>query len=125
MCISTSVLQIRDASKGQGMKYVGYLNRRHWDTYDPHLISEGLFAWANIFSSLKLVFIFTINPHLGPLQISLGKMTVDIMKFAMFYFLVLFAFACGLNQLLWTYAQMRYDSCKNTQCEFKDKYFLK
>ncbi|XP_064637834.1 transient receptor potential-gamma protein-like isoform X2 [Lineus longissimus] len=121
-----SFMEIRNDEKTEQGKYAGFLHRRNWDTWDPHLISEGLFAWANIFSSLKLVFIFTINPHLGPLQISLGKMTLDVMKFALFYFLVLFAFACGMNQLLWTYAQMRYQNCMKSanNCEFKDKYFL-
>ena len=33
------------------------------------LISEGLFAAANIFSNLKLVYIFSVNPYLGPLQV--------------------------------------------------------
>jgi len=41
--------------------------------HDPYLIAEALFAAANTFSTLKLVYIFTINPYLGPLQISAGK----------------------------------------------------
>ena len=49
-----------------------HIQRRYWDAWDPTLISECVFATANIFSSLKLVHMFTINPHLGPLQISLG-----------------------------------------------------
>lgn len=64
-------------------------------------ISEGLFSAANIFSSLKLVYIFSVNPHLGPLQVSLSRMVMDIMKFFFLYVLVLFAFSSGLNQLLW------------------------
>lgn len=50
-----------------------YIARENWDDYDPQLIAEGLFAGANIFSALKLVHLFSINPHLGPLQISLGR----------------------------------------------------
>lgn len=75
--------------------------RERWDAWDPMLISEGLFSAANIFSSLKLVYIFSVNPHLGPLQISLSRMVMDIMKFFFLYILVLFAFSSGLNQLLW------------------------
>ena len=56
------------------------LSREDWDAFDPNLVSEGLFAAANIFSTLKLVYIFTVNPHLGPLQITLGRMVMDIMK---------------------------------------------
>lgn len=72
-----------------------YIAREHWDDFDPQLIAEGLFAAANIFSALKLVHLFSINPHLGPLQISLGRMVIDIVKFFFIYTLVLFAFACG------------------------------
>ena len=32
---------------------------------------QGLFAAANIFSSLKLVYIFSVNPYLGPLQVEM------------------------------------------------------
>lgn len=46
-------------------------------------------------SSLKLVYIFSVNPHLGPLQVSLSRMVTDIMKFFFLYVLVLFAFSCG------------------------------
>lgn len=47
------------------------------------------------YSSLKLVYIFSVNPHLGPLQVSLSRMVMDIMKFFFLYVLVLFAFSCG------------------------------
>ncbi|XP_077296878.1 transient receptor potential-gamma protein-like isoform X3 [Arctopsyche grandis] len=85
--------------------------REHWDAWDPMLLSEGLFSAANIFSSLKLVYIFSVNPHLGPLQVSLSRMVMDIMKFFFLYVLVLFAFSCGLNQLLWYYADMEKKRC--------------
>ncbi|XP_017766360.1 PREDICTED: transient receptor potential-gamma protein [Eufriesea mexicana] len=87
------------------------LQREQWGTWDPMLISEGLFSAANIFSSLKLVYIFSVNPHLGPLQVSLSRMVMDIMKFFFLYVLVLFAFSCGLNQLLWYYADMEKKRC--------------
>ncbi|CAF1024320.1 unnamed protein product [Adineta steineri] len=99
------------------------VRRRDWNAWDPTLISEGIFAAANIFSSLKLVYIFTINSHLGPLQISLGRMVTDILKFSVLILLVAFAFACGLNQLFWYYARM-----KKTECEqdtTPDEYCLK
>ncbi|KAG8184492.1 hypothetical protein JTE90_002339 [Oedothorax gibbosus] len=88
-----------------------YLPREKWDAWDPILIAEGLFATANIFSSLKLVYIFSVNPYLGPLQICLGRMVIDIIKFFFVYTLVLFAFACGMNQLLWYYADMERQVC--------------
>lgn len=88
-----------------------YIPREHWDDFDPQLISEGLCAAANVFSALKLVHLFSINPHLGPLQISLGRMVIDIVKFFFIYSLVLFAFACGLNQLLWYFADLEKQRC--------------
>lgn len=44
--------------------------RENWGDFDPQLIAEGLFAAANVLSALKLVHLFSINPHLGPLQVS-------------------------------------------------------
>lgn len=73
----------------------------HFPQFNARRTTEGLFSAANIFSSLKLVYIFSVNPHLGPLQVSLSRMVMDIMKFFFLYVLVLFAFSSGLNQLLW------------------------
>ena len=64
-----------------------------------------------ISSYLKLINIFSINPYLGPLQVSLGKMIVDICQFLVLYVLVLFSFGCGLNQLLWYYADLERQKC--------------
>ncbi|CAB3225278.1 unnamed protein product [Arctia plantaginis] len=85
--------------------------REGWDSYDPMLLSEGAFAAGMIFSFLKLVHIFSINPYLGPLQVSLGRMILDILKFFFVYMLVLFAFGCGLNQLMWYYAELEKNKC--------------
>ncbi len=106
MCFSLKVQ--KEVKLGTG---TASLPREDWDAYDPILLSEGLFAAANIFSSLKLVYIFSVNPYLGPLQISLGRMVIDIMKFFSIFTLVLFAFACGLNQLLWYYSEMEKKAC--------------
>lgn len=102
-----------------------YVRRRDWNAWDPTLISEGIFAAANIFSSLKLVYIFTINPHLGPLQISLGRMVHDILKFSVLILLVAFAFACGLNQLFWYYARMKKSECDSLSKDEDDEYCSK
>ncbi|XP_013793381.1 transient receptor potential protein-like, partial [Limulus polyphemus] len=88
-----------------------YQPRENWHPYDPMLIAEGVFGAANIFSFLKMVHIFSVNHHLGPIQISLGRMVYDIMKFFFIYTLVLFAFGCGMNQMLWYYAEMDKNIC--------------
>ncbi|XP_050416654.1 transient-receptor-potential-like protein [Patella vulgata] len=89
--------------------------RKDWPTNDPTLISEGLFAVANIFSFARIIFLFQANQHLGPLQISLGCMLIDIVKFLFIFFLVLTSFACGLNQLYYYY--------KPTQTDENDSFF--
>lgn len=38
-------------------------------------------------------------------------MVIDIVKFFFIYTLVLFAFACGLNQLLWYFAELEKRKC--------------
>ncbi|XP_067949824.1 short transient receptor potential channel 4-like [Watersipora subatra] len=103
-----------------------YIERKHWNAYDPNLIAEALFAAANIFSALKLVFIFSINPYLGPLQISLGRMVVDITKYGVIYALVNFSFACGLHQLFWYYSMTRQQECdaKPESCDYTNSKFL-
>lgn len=57
--------------------------------WHPTLVAEAVFAIANIFSSLRLISLFTANSHLGPLQISLGRMLLDILKFLFIYCLVI------------------------------------
>ncbi|VDD91060.1 unnamed protein product [Enterobius vermicularis] len=104
--------QVEAEMRNPYMRHIAELPRAKWDGWDPTLISECLFATANIFSSLKLIHIFTVNPHLGPLKISLGRMVIDILKFFLVYCLVLFAFACGLNQLMWYYSAIRQQECQ-------------
>uniref|UniRef100_A0A8D8UUQ2 Transient receptor potential protein n=1 Tax=Cacopsylla melanoneura TaxID=428564 RepID=A0A8D8UUQ2_9HEMI len=94
--------------------------KEKWHAFDPHLLSEGAFAAGMIFSFLKLVHIFSVNPHLGPLQISLGRMIIDIIKFFFIYTLVLFAFGCGLNQLLWYYADLERAKCYHLRDDYPD-----
>ena len=86
------------------------LDRNHWPQSDPTLVSEGVFAVANVFSFARIIFLFQANPQLGPLQISLGCMLIDIGKFLLIFFLVLISFACGLNQLYNYYSATAVDS---------------
>jgi hypothetical protein len=50
------------------------------------------------------------NQHLGPLQISLGCMLIDVAKFLFIFFLVLTSFACGFNQLYWYYKNYKQEN---------------
>uniref|UniRef100_A0AAY5KV86 Transient receptor ion channel domain-containing protein n=1 Tax=Esox lucius TaxID=8010 RepID=A0AAY5KV86_ESOLU len=107
-------------------KYNSSRPRDDWEMWHPTLIAEALFAIANIFSSLRLISLFTANSHLGPLQISLGRMLLDILKFLFIYCLVLLAFANGLNQLYFYYetkASEEPNNCKGIRCEKQNNAF--
>ncbi|XP_075122011.1 short transient receptor potential channel 4 isoform X2 [Leptodactylus fuscus] len=101
------------------------LPRDTWEMWHPTLVAEALFAIANIFSSLRLISLFTANSHLGPLQISLGRMLLDILKFLFIYCLVLLAFANGLNQLYFNYDTTSEKSlnCTGIRCEKQNNAF--
>ncbi|XP_066288340.1 transient-receptor-potential-like protein [Branchiostoma lanceolatum] len=79
--------------------------RKNWPSDDPTLISEGLFAVANVFSFFRVIYLFQsyvpppANPHLGPLQITLGCMILDVGKFLSVFFLIMASFAVGFSQL--------------------------
>ncbi|XP_072315568.1 short transient receptor potential channel 4-like [Eucyclogobius newberryi] len=104
-------------------KYSGKKSRDSWEMWHPTLVAEALFAIANIFSSLRLIALFTANSHLGPLQISLGRMLLDILKFLFIYCLVLLAFANGLNQLYFYYESAGKDGCKGIRCKEQNNAF--
>ncbi|XDV54218.1 hypothetical protein PO909_022561 [Leuciscus waleckii] len=102
----------------------GNLPREQWVMWHPTLVGEALFAIANIFSSLRLISLFTANSHLGPLQISLGRMLLDILKFLFIYCLVLLAFANGLNQLYFYYdIKNTNGTCKGIRCQDQNNAF--
>ncbi|XP_054442646.1 short transient receptor potential channel 4 isoform X2 [Pteronotus mesoamericanus] len=105
------------------VKYSAHNPRDTWDMWHPTLVAEALFAIANIFSSLRLISLFTANSHLGPLQISLGRMLLDILKFLFIYCLVLLAFANGLNQLYFYYEETKEQGCKGIRCEKQNNAF--
>src|SRR6218665_1590151 len=107
-------IQVKEEIR-KGQPELAHAPREQWDAYDPTLISEGLFAAANIFSSLKLIYIFPVNPLLGPLQISLGRMVIDILKFLFIALLVCFSYSCRVNQLYWYYAEKRSRDCADCQ----------
>ncbi|XP_076833136.1 short transient receptor potential channel 4b [Brachyhypopomus gauderio] len=106
-------------------KYRESKPRASWEMWHPKLVAEAVFAIANIFSSLRLISLFTANSHLGPLQISLGRMLLDILKFLFIYCLVLLAFANGLNQLYFYYETPaeKHNCCKGIRCEKQNNAF--
>uniref|UniRef100_A0A8C4NI89 Short transient receptor potential channel 1 n=1 Tax=Eptatretus burgeri TaxID=7764 RepID=A0A8C4NI89_EPTBU len=77
-------------------KFHRVAERKDWDSMHPTLVAEGLFAFANVFSYLRLFFMYTTSSMLGPLQVTHH---LDFVKFLGMFVLVLFSFAVGLTQL--------------------------
>lgn len=71
------------------------LERKYWHKYDPTLIAEGLFCIATIMAFFKLMFVCQLDYHLGPLQMSLGKMIKDVTKFLFLFTIILLSFSSG------------------------------
>ncbi|XP_022085174.1 transient receptor potential-gamma protein-like isoform X3 [Acanthaster planci] len=76
-----------------------------WKPYDPILVAEALFALAKVMSFMRMICLTVINRHVGPMQISLGGMMMDIAKFLIIFCFVWFAFSMGMNQLYWYYSK--------------------
>ncbi|MEQ2179303.1 hypothetical protein GOODEAATRI_023329, partial [Goodea atripinnis] len=55
--------------------------RDSWHQEDPQLISEVLFAVTSMLSFTRLAYILPAHESLGTLQISIGKMIDDMMRF--------------------------------------------
>ncbi|XP_043926957.1 short transient receptor potential channel 1 [Protopterus annectens] len=94
-------------------KYCEIAERKNWDAFHPTLVAEGLFAFANVLSYLRLFFMYTTSSILGPLQISMGQMLQDFGKFLGMFLLVLFSFTIGLTQLY----DKGYPPNKQSDCE--------
>lgn len=62
----------------------GPSGRDHWHQEDPQLISEVLFAVTSMLSFTRLAYILPAHESLGTLQISIGKMIDDMMRYENF-----------------------------------------
>ncbi|XP_059156506.1 short transient receptor potential channel 7-like [Physella acuta] len=82
-------------------------SRFKWDEYDPEIVSDVLFAIANVISFARTTQLMPAFEVLGPLQISLGRMIGDITRFMVLFTLVLFAFMVGLHNLYWYYGSQK------------------
>jgi len=69
--------------------------RFDWTLDDPEIVSDMLFALANVWSIARTTYLMPAFEVLGPLQISLGRMLGDITRF-----LVLFTLVHEYNQFL-------------------------
>lgn len=74
--------------------------RDNWHQEDPQLISEVLFAVTSMLSFTRLAYILPAHESLGTLQISIGKMIDDMMRWEQLS-----------AQLLWSMLIKAHGSC--------------
>ncbi|XP_046582915.1 short transient receptor potential channel 3-like [Haliotis rubra] len=89
------------------INYFMEASRFHWEANDPEIVSDVLFAIANVISFARTTYLMPAFEVLGPLQISLGRMIGDITRFMVLFTLVLFAFMVGLHNLYWYYGAQK------------------
>ncbi|KAI5710441.1 hypothetical protein M8J75_008658 [Diaphorina citri] len=82
------------------------LERKYWHFLDPTLVAESLFAVATVMSFCNLLFLCQLSYDLGPMQVSVGKMTEDIMKFSVLFGIIMLAFTVGLCRFYQYYEGM-------------------
>ncbi|XP_068600954.1 short transient receptor potential channel 2-like [Brachionichthys hirsutus] len=73
--------------------------RKDWYQEDPQLISEVLFAVTSMLSFTRLAYILPSHESLGTLQISIGRMIDDMMRFMFILMIIGTAFLCGINNV--------------------------
>ncbi|KAL6471487.1 hypothetical protein MHYP_G00201370 [Metynnis hypsauchen] len=73
--------------------------RENWRQEDPQLIAEVLFAVTSMLSFTRLAYILPAHESLGTLQISIGKMIDDMMRFLFILMIIGTAFLCGINNI--------------------------
>lgn len=80
--------------------------RKYLQSLDPALVAEGLLAVATVMSYLRLLFLCQLSYALGPMQVSLGKMTTDFARFAILFGIIIAAFTAGLCRFYQYYENM-------------------
>ena len=79
-------------------------------------MAEALFALANVLSFSRMSYVLPVSEFLGPLQISLGRMLGDIIRFCVVFMVVFMAFFCALYNLYWGYEEREIDeNCPSKQ----------
>ncbi|XP_054482381.1 short transient receptor potential channel 2-like [Anoplopoma fimbria] len=79
--------------------YFTQTERQDWHQEDPQLLSEVLFAVTSMLSFTRLAYILPAQESLGTLQISMGKMIDDMMRFMFILMIIGTAFLCGINNV--------------------------
>uniref|UniRef100_A0A7N6FCR9 Transient receptor ion channel domain-containing protein n=1 Tax=Anabas testudineus TaxID=64144 RepID=A0A7N6FCR9_ANATE len=89
----------QDQNNTEGCVYFTQTVRDDWHQEDPQLVAEVLFAVTSMFSFTRLAYILPAHESLGTLQISIGKMIDDMMRFMFILMIIGTAFLCGINNV--------------------------
>uniref|UniRef100_G3QU42 Transient receptor ion channel domain-containing protein n=1 Tax=Gorilla gorilla gorilla TaxID=9595 RepID=G3QU42_GORGO len=92
-------MHCRDASQAAACHYFTMAERSEWHTEDPQFLAEVLFTATSTLSFTRLAYILLAHESLGTLQISIGKMIEDMIRFMFILMIILTAFLCGLNNI--------------------------
>ncbi|CAF2182186.1 unnamed protein product [Rotaria magnacalcarata] len=71
-------------------------DRFYWKNRDLQNLAEGFFAMGNVVSVCRICFLLPISEFVGPLQIMLDRMMVDISKWITIILIFFIAFSCSL-----------------------------
>lgn len=83
------------------------IERKYWHYLDPQLLAEGFFCIGTVMAFSRLLLLVQINNKLGPMQVSLGKMTSDFSQFIVIFAIVVGSFTAGLCRLYQYYDGMK------------------
>ncbi|XP_054713562.1 short transient receptor potential channel 3-like [Uloborus diversus] len=75
------------------------IEKKFWPHSDATLLHEGFFAIATILSFGKLAYYCLQSSRLGPLQVSMGKMAIQISYFLIVCFLIITSFAVPMARM--------------------------
>uniref|UniRef100_A0A8C2IW60 Transient receptor potential cation channel subfamily C member 2a n=1 Tax=Cyprinus carpio TaxID=7962 RepID=A0A8C2IW60_CYPCA len=89
----------QDSSTQELCDYFTNTVREDWKQEDPQLIAETLFAVTSMLSFTRLAYILPAHESLGTLQISMGRMIDNMMRFMFILMIIGTAFLCGINNI--------------------------
>ncbi|XP_048590642.1 short transient receptor potential channel 5 isoform X2 [Nematostella vectensis] len=107
------------------LRVIAYGITGHWEVlnaiastspsswYELTLLSNSFFSIAMVLSFIRLSGAFQVNSILGPLQLSLYHLLVDILKFLVFFVLIFMAFGFSLRRLYSNYISTQKYIAKN------------
>uniref|UniRef100_H0XIA2 Transient receptor ion channel domain-containing protein n=1 Tax=Otolemur garnettii TaxID=30611 RepID=H0XIA2_OTOGA len=98
-------MHCQDMPDGAACHYFTTAERSEWRTEDPQFLAEVLFAVTSMLSFTRLAYILPAHESLGTLQISIGKMIDDMIRFMFILMIILTAFLCGLNNIYVPYQE--------------------